>query len=72
MTDFDQWRNALVTRADILGGEPVFPNGRLAVRHVGEMARRGASVDEILADYPKLSRQDVEFAQRFVGETRGR
>jgi uncharacterized protein (DUF433 family) len=70
MNDFDHWRNALVTRDDILGGEPVFPNSRLAVRHVGEMARRGASVEEIVADYPYLSRKDVEFAMRFAAESR--
>lgn len=72
MTDFEEWRSTLVTREDILGGEPVFPKSRLAVRHVGEMARRGASVDEIVADYPYLSRRDVEFARRFVAERPGR
>jgi uncharacterized protein (DUF433 family) len=30
------------------------------------MARRGASGDEIVEDYPNLSEQDVEFATRFV------
>lgn len=68
MTDFDQWKSTLVMRADILGGEAVFPKSRLAVRHVGEKARRGVSDDEIVADYPNLSKQDVEFARRFVAE----
>ena len=69
MTAFNEWKSALVTRDDILGGEAVFPKSRLAVRHIGEMARRGASVDEIVADYPNLSKQDIEFATRFVVET---
>ena len=68
MTDFDSWKRTLVRQHEILGGEAVFPKSRLAVRHIGEMARRGASVDEIVADYPNLSRQDVEFAKRFVVE----
>lgn len=38
------------------------------MRHIGEMARRGASVDEIVADDPNLSKQDVELAKRFVIE----
>jgi len=59
-------------RADILGGEAVFPKSRLAVRHVGEMARRGASVDEIVADHPNLSKQDVEFSRRFLAENPSR
>ncbi len=50
----------------VLGGEPVFPNGRLAVRHVGEMLLRGASRDEVREDYPYLEAIDIDFAVRFV------
>ncbi len=64
--EFDAWVKRLVQDPHILGGEPVFPNSRLAVRHVGEMARRGGSVREILEDYPTLTEKDVEFARRFV------
>lgn len=63
---FAKWKQKLVTRDDILGGEPVFPNSRLAVRQIGEMARRGAAVKEILEDYPYLDAQDIEFAKQFV------
>lgn len=63
---FAKWKKKLVVRDDILGGEPVFPNSRLAVRHIGEMARRGAAVKEILEDYPYLDEQDIEFAKQFV------
>lgn len=66
LSDFDKWKKKLVEREDVLGGEPVFPKSRLAVRHIGEMARRGASVEEITSDYPNLSKQDVEFAKRYV------
>lgn len=63
---FAKWKRKLVQREDILGGEPVFPKSRLAVRHVGEMAHRGAPIAEILEDHPSLDEQDVEFAKRFV------
>ena len=63
---FAKWKKKLVTRGDILGGETVFPNSRLAVRQVGEMARRGAVVKEIVEDYPYLEEQDVEFAKLYV------
>jgi uncharacterized protein (DUF433 family) len=66
LSDFEKWKKKLVQRGDVLGGEPVFPKSRLAVRHIGEMARRGASAEEITSDYPNLSKQDVEFAKRFV------
>lgn len=64
--DFEKWKSKLVEREDVMGGEPAFPKNRLAVRHIGEMARRGASVDEITTDYPNLSKQDVEFAKRYA------
>jgi uncharacterized protein (DUF433 family) len=63
---FSKWKKKIVTREDILGGEPVFPKSRLAVRQIGEMARRGAPVKEIVEDYPYLDEQDVEFAKLFV------
>ena len=63
---FAKWKKMLVVRDDVLGGEPVFPNSRLAVRHIGEMVRRGGSVKEILEDYPYLSEQDLEFAKQFA------
>jgi uncharacterized protein (DUF433 family) len=77
VTDFEAWRGALVTRDDILGGEPVFPGSRLAVRHIGEMLARGASPDEVREDYPQLTERDVEFARLFtvayprIGRPRG-
>lgn len=66
LDDFARWKQKLVQREDILGGEPVFPDSRLAVRQIGEMARRGAPTREILEDYPYLTEQDVELAKRFV------
>jgi uncharacterized protein (DUF433 family) len=63
---FASWKKKLVVRDDVLGGEPVFPNSRLAVRQIGEMARRGAAVKELLEDYPYLDEQDIEFATQFV------
>lgn len=62
---FDTWKRKIVVSDDILGGEPVFQGSRLAVRHVGQMIRRGISQDEIREDYPTLSDEDVEFSPIF-------
>jgi uncharacterized protein (DUF433 family) len=72
MTDdaFERWRTKLVVDDRILGGEPVFPNSRLAVRHVGEMLLRGASRDEVREDYPYLEATDLDYAVRFVVDRR--
>ena len=63
---FSRWRERLVTSPSILGGEPVFPKSRLAVRHIGTLLNRGASVAEIREDYPYLTDSDLEFSQLFV------
>jgi uncharacterized protein (DUF433 family) len=46
----------------ILGGEPVFPKSRLAVRRVAGLVERGESLAAILKDYPFLTKKDVRFA----------
>lgn len=66
ITEFEAWRDALVTRDDILGGEPVFPGSRLAVRHVGNMLARGADAEEVREDYPYLDERDIEFARLYA------
>lgn len=63
---FDRWKERLVTSPDILGGEPVFPGSRLAVRHVGGLALRGESPEAIREDYPYLSEEDVVCARLFA------
>lgn len=66
VADFEAWRESLVTRYDILGGEPVFAGTRLAVRHVGEMLARGADAAEVREDYPELTDTDLEFAPLYA------
>lgn len=74
---FTAWRQQLVTDEHILGGEPVFPRSRLAVRQIGAMLLRGASPEDIREDYPYLSDEDLDFAKLFaiayprVGRPRG-
>jgi uncharacterized protein (DUF433 family) len=63
---FTRWKDGLVSKAEILGGEPVFARSRLAVRHVGALAERGERVAQILEDYPYLTERDVEFARLYA------
>jgi len=63
---FNAWKNNLVYNPDIMGGEVVFPNTRLTVRHVGTILERGESVEVIREDYPYLSDEDIEFSRIYV------
>ena len=66
LDSFEAWKKKLVISQDILGGEPVFPKSRLAVRHVGGMVLRGVSMKEIREDYPYLNDEDIDFAKVFT------
>ncbi len=63
---FTEWKRGLVTDEKILGGEPVFPRSRLAVRQIGAMLLRGAATEEIREDYPYLTDEDIEFARLYT------
>jgi uncharacterized protein (DUF433 family) len=60
---FEDWKKRrLATDPDVVGGEPTFVKSRLAVRHIGGMLLRGASIKEVREDYPYLKDEDIEFA----------
>ena len=63
---FLRGRGRVVSRPDLLSGEPVFEGARISVRFVGERARRGESATALLEDYPALSAEDLEFARMRV------
>lgn len=63
---FEAWKRKLVVDDGILGGEPVFPKSRLAVRHVGGMRLKGIPAAEIREDYPYLEENDIEFAALYA------
>lgn len=63
---FEAWKQRLVTDDKILGGEPVFPKSRLAVRNVGALLLKGAPREELREDYPYLKEQDLEFARIYT------
>lgn len=56
----------ITSRPDVLGGEPVFKDTRVSVRHVGKLMERGVAEGEILADFPRLQRDDLLFAQIYA------
>jgi uncharacterized protein (DUF433 family) len=49
----------------VLGGEAVFKNTRLSVNHIGKLRDGGEAVENIIADYPYLRQEDIEFARLY-------
>jgi uncharacterized protein (DUF433 family) len=71
---FLRGRGRLESRPETMGGEPVFAGTRIPVRFVGERARKGEPLAELLEDYPALQADDVEFARLYaaLGKPPGR
>lgn len=63
---FSAWKSKIVEDPNILGGEPVFPKSRTAVRHVGGLLLRGVPEREVREDFPHLADEDFEFARLYA------
>jgi uncharacterized protein (DUF433 family) len=63
---FLRGKRRVVSRPDILGGEPVFDGTRISVRHVGQLVKKGVPEAELLEDFPALSKRDLEFARMYT------
>ena len=63
---FSAWRKTIVEDPNILGGEPVFPKSRTAVRHVGGLLLRGVPEREVREDFPHLRDIDFELAPLYA------
>jgi len=56
---------------DICNGKPVVKGTRITVQTILEFLAAGDSVDDVLAEYPSLTREDVQscldYASRVMG-----
>lgn len=58
----------------IFGGKPIVRGRRLAVEHVLSMLAAGDGIEDLLAEYPWLEREDIQacllYAERLVARER--
>ena len=66
MTD-DKWRERIVCDPDLHGGEPCICGTRIPVA-VLVASLADLSRDELLAQYPQLTREDVQAALYYAAE----
>ena len=60
------YRFHIVRNPDICGGEPVIKGTRITLRTILASLAEGASTDEILADFPTLTGEDVRAVIAFA------
>lgn len=62
------WRDRIVTNPDILVGKPTIKGTRISVELILGWLGSGWSIEEILENYPHITREDVLAALSFAAE----
>ncbi len=52
--------NRITANSKILGGKPIIRVTRISVEFILELLASGVSEDEILQDYPHLTKEDIQ------------
>jgi uncharacterized protein (DUF433 family) len=60
--------NRIIIDPDICNGKPVIRGTRITAQTVLEFLAAGDSVDEVLDEYPSLTREDVLACMRFSSD----
>ena len=62
------WKERVVVDPEILVGKPIIKGTRISVELLLERLSDGWSMEDILAAYPRITREDVLAALAFVAE----
>jgi uncharacterized protein (DUF433 family) len=62
------WRERIVVDPGVLVGKPVVKGTRLAVEFVIDLLAQGWTEDEILRNYPGLTRDDIHACLAYASE----
>ncbi len=62
----DKIGNRITIDPDMLNGKPAIRGQRIAAQTILEFLAAGDSVDEILAEYPSLEREDIYACIQFA------
>jgi len=64
--------NRIVRNPEVLGGKPIIEGTRISVAFVLELLGGGMGIDEILEEYPQLTREAVDAAIEYSQQTSDR
>ncbi len=60
--------NRVISDPRIMFGKPVIASTRITVEHILRCLAAGEAPDEIVADYPLLTLEDIRLAQEFAAD----
>ncbi len=58
----------VISDPTIMFGKPVIAGTRITVEHILRCLAAGETADDIIADYPPLTRDDISAAQAFAAD----
>ena len=59
----------IVANRRILGGKPIIEGARISVEFILDLLASGVTVEEILEDYPHLTREDIRACLSYAAES---
>lgn len=62
------WKEYIVSDKDIFDGRPIIKGTRLSVEFILERLADGWSEDEVLQNYPRLSKESLQAIFSFVSD----
>ena len=62
------WQERIVIDPEILVGKPVIKGTRMSVEFIVDLLGRGWSVEQILAEYDHLTREDIQACLAYAGD----
>jgi uncharacterized protein (DUF433 family) len=67
----DEWRRRIVVDPKVMVGKPVIAGTRIPVEQILRKLAASMSVEAILRDYPRLTREDIQAALAYASEAVG-
>lgn len=63
-----EWRDRITSDPAVLAGKPVIKGTRISVELILGWLANGWTYEQILASYPRITREDILAALAFAGE----
>jgi uncharacterized protein (DUF433 family) len=68
----DQWRSRITIEPGKRSGQPCIRGMRITVQDVLEYLAGGMTAEEVLADFPELTTEDLQACLAFAADREGR
>ncbi len=65
------WKDRISVDPEVMLGKPVIAGTRIPVEQILRKLAANMSVEEVLRDYPRLTRQDVQAALAYASDAIG-